>query len=449
VGLFKFRNFHSAAVIATGLVALSMSMSLGASRGAAAPEEHEASGSMKIMISLNDQRLNVYRGTELVSSTRVSTGKAGHRTPTGVFSILQKRKWHRSNIYSNAPMPYMQRLTWSGIALHEGYVPNYAASHGCIRIPGGFARKLFSSTRIGVHVVVSQEETKPVPITHSGLLQPRPLELITMDERKALVKWMNTEKPSTRWIPLPVKASSARFQLVSMSTGDSERKPAQAPARTVKKLSPREASLKMADLEYDLEQLNFYAEKSDEPLRILITQREQTDRVRDVQTMLLKLGYDAGEADGYIGQQTRKALRDYEKANEMEPSGEISKALVDKLHIDAKQEPVMSGHLYVRQAAERIFDAPVQIKDPETPLGTYLFTIRDFEPWDDQAKWLTMTAKQTQEGGARAALDRIELPAEVRGHLEKLLTPGSSLIISDGGLGPQAHDAAGFIALTN
>ena len=88
----------------------------------------------------------------------VSTGKKGHETPTGVFTILQKNKDHRSNLYDDAPMPYMQRLTWDGIALHSGNLPGYPASHGCVRMPDGFAKRLFAETELGMTVIVSNDK---------------------------------------------------------------------------------------------------------------------------------------------------------------------------------------------------------------------------------------------------------------------------------------------------
>lgn len=99
-----------------------------------------------ITISLASQRMDVFRNGTLWRSSPVSTGRRGKRTPTGVFAILQKKTFHRSNLYSNAPMPYMQRLTWSGIAIHAGRLPGYPASHGCIRVPKAFARELFRVT---------------------------------------------------------------------------------------------------------------------------------------------------------------------------------------------------------------------------------------------------------------------------------------------------------------
>lgn len=112
-------------------------------------DDGAAGGPLYLIVSIARQRVHVYRGDRLIGAASVSTGTKGHRTPTGHFPILQKRQWHRSNLYSNAPMPFMQRLTWDGIALHAGHNPGYPASHGCIRLPYAFARQLFALTRIG------------------------------------------------------------------------------------------------------------------------------------------------------------------------------------------------------------------------------------------------------------------------------------------------------------
>ncbi|HEY0131749.1 MAG TPA: L,D-transpeptidase family protein [Allosphingosinicella sp.] len=117
--------------------------------------ERSPAGEVEMVVSIPLQRAYVYRGGTLIGVTTVSTGKPGHRTPTGRFDILQKRPRHFSNLYNNAPMPFMQRLTWGGIALHAGQIPGRPASHGCVRLPLEFARNLFSVTRVGgsVHIV--------------------------------------------------------------------------------------------------------------------------------------------------------------------------------------------------------------------------------------------------------------------------------------------------------
>jgi hypothetical protein len=131
-------------------------------------------GPLVIAISIEKQTLKIYDSNGLFAETPVSTGMRGHATPTGVFSIIQKNKWHRSNLYSGAPMPYMQRITWSGVALHAGALPGYPASHGCIRLPTNFAQRLWSWTRLGARVIVTPGEVSPADFTHARLAARKP-----------------------------------------------------------------------------------------------------------------------------------------------------------------------------------------------------------------------------------------------------------------------------------
>jgi lipoprotein-anchoring transpeptidase ErfK/SrfK len=123
-------------------------------------------GPLIIAVSIGKQRVKVYDARGVFAEAPVSTGMAGHSTPMGVFSVIQKHKLHHSNIYSNAPMPYMQRITWSGVALHAGVLPGYPASHGCIRMPMGFAVKMWNWTKMGARVVVTPGETTPASFSH-------------------------------------------------------------------------------------------------------------------------------------------------------------------------------------------------------------------------------------------------------------------------------------------
>ena len=130
------------------------------------------SGPLLMVVSIDAQLAYVYRNGVLTGVSTVSTGKKGHETPTGVFTILQKNKDHFSNIYDNAPMPYMQRLTWGGIALHAGGLPGYPASHGCIRMPSEFARQLFEVTSTGMTVVVASTASELSNAAYPGFLAP-------------------------------------------------------------------------------------------------------------------------------------------------------------------------------------------------------------------------------------------------------------------------------------
>jgi lipoprotein-anchoring transpeptidase ErfK/SrfK len=113
-----------------------------------------STGRLFLVIDLSTQRAVLYRNGVPIAASTVSTGGKGRRTPTGVFTVLQKEVVHRSRTYDDAPMPYMQRLTWKGVAMHAGHVSGFPASHGCIRLPSGFARRLYSITRLGTPVMI-------------------------------------------------------------------------------------------------------------------------------------------------------------------------------------------------------------------------------------------------------------------------------------------------------
>jgi hypothetical protein len=129
-------------------------------------------GPLVMVISLDEQLAYLYRNGLRIGVSTVSTGKKGYETPTGVFTILQKHIDHRSNLYNDAPMPYMQRLTWGGVALHAGNLPGYPASHGCIRLPYEFARLLYQETNFSMTVVVAAEAKEQAELAHPGLFAP-------------------------------------------------------------------------------------------------------------------------------------------------------------------------------------------------------------------------------------------------------------------------------------
>src|SRR3954464_7013627 len=152
-----------------------------AKAGAAIKQEAtpKPQGPLIIAISIDQQKVRVYDANGLFAESPVSTGMKGRSTPMGVFSVIQKNKMHRSNIYSGAPMPYMQRITWSGVALHAGVLPGYPASHGCIRMPMAFAVKMWNWTRMGARVIITPGQITPASFSHPLLVAqkvvPQPL----------------------------------------------------------------------------------------------------------------------------------------------------------------------------------------------------------------------------------------------------------------------------------
>lgn len=178
------------------------------------------SGPMVMVISLAAQRAYVYRNGVRIGASTVSTGTPGHATPTGVFTILQKHEKHFSNRYNYAPMPFMQRLTWDGIALHAGHLPGYPASHGCVRLPLAFARQLFAATSMGMTVVIAEGSPSPTRLDGGDLLAP-----VTAAGRAAAhgprpaegaYRWTPQAAPSG---PVTLLVSSRDQRLVVMRNG--------------------------------------------------------------------------------------------------------------------------------------------------------------------------------------------------------------------------------------
>jgi hypothetical protein len=169
-------------------------------------------GPMLLIVNLETQRAVLYRNGVPIGASTASTGRPGYETPTGVFTILQKRVEHYSSKYDNAPMPYMQRLTWKGVALHAGHLPGYAASHGCIRLPAGFARLLYGVTSLGMTVVITDEATQP-------RLAPTPPILASGTEQvgqPGQIVWTPEKSPSG---PVSIVVSAADRRAVVLRNG--------------------------------------------------------------------------------------------------------------------------------------------------------------------------------------------------------------------------------------
>src|SRR6201996_7668816 len=138
-----------------------------------ATAQRQAGEPIMAIVSIKSQKVTFYDSEGWIYRAPVSTGTTGRETPAGVFALIEKDKDHHSSLYDDAWMPNMQRITWNGIALHGGPLPGYAASHGCVRMPFGFAEKLFDTTRIGMRVIISPDEAAPVEISHPTLLVPK------------------------------------------------------------------------------------------------------------------------------------------------------------------------------------------------------------------------------------------------------------------------------------
>lgn len=458
-------------------------------------------GPVQIVISIPEQRGYVYQGGKLVTSTRVSTGKRGHATPKGVFSILQKNRRHYSNLYNSAPMPYMQRITWSGVALHEGHVPNYPASHGCIRLPRGFAKKLFSFTKQGAHVIVTHDNVVPTSITHANLMQPAVSISESMPKDAEITGSLEDKKE----IKIPghvrrlkgrerIRASQRLLAYLGYKPGRADGDRGRDTVNAIRKFQSDfllPVTNKVTDEFFmflyrhvNREDVAMGRDKNNpahaaslaKPIRILVTRRTIREKSRDAQRLLAFLGYYKGEADGYIGRDTIKAIKRFQDEFFMKISGTVSDELLSALYKQANEGEVAMGHIYVRQDFREVFDMPMTIKDPNKPLGTHLFTAQHFEKGATKVEWQAQSLKEraakSKSAGkssirkkgkrkskevasipatvisASEALDRIVIPEEARKRISEMLTSGSSIVITDNGLGRETGRGTDFVVLT-
>ena len=421
---------------------------------------------MQIVVSLGRQKVTVYQDTQTVGHSRISSGKAGHRTPKGVFSIIQKRRYHRSNIYSGAPMPFMQRVTWSGIALHEGRLPGYAASHGCVRLPRQFARKLFKTTKMRTHVVIARDNPIPRAFSHPNLPGVPDLNDVQLAKLVTPSNWFREwirrrlERPRERKQKLPVHLVS------SASVG-----PAAHDARATsydKSVFHLAAMLHFDQSELVAHRHRVTRTRSAEPLRILVTRRTQRDRIWDVQRRLEVLGYDVGELDGQLGLQTIALLKSFQRDNNLRPTGYPDAVTRELLDSRAELPRPAAAMVYVRQGGRQIYAGPIEITRPDDPIGTHLYTLLDLDDEvDDAGAWTAMTLQakgrlpawskrvwqqrlaRIDAVDAHAAIGRIIFPAHVRAAIEDRLTPGSSLIIADRGSERETGLSTDFVVLTD
>lgn len=418
-------------------------------------------GPVIIAISIEKQQLKLYDQNGLFAETPVSTGMRGHSTPMGVFSIIQKNKYHRSNIYSGAPMPYMQRITWSGVALHAGVLPGYPASHGCIRMPMNFAMRMWGWTRMGARVIITPGEITPADFSHP-LLATRKTEPVaaasspqqhaetTPKSDKSAIADAALDKSDLRLTPIhdriePVRTADASGVLPQKSDADMTAKPDVATAPDDKQddakpadqtsEAPQDAP-KSADLK-DADQKNADPKADKDQTRM-------TEATASVTADPVSLPQE-GAAE-FIGPVKPR-------------SGHIAAFVSRK-----------TNKLYVRQNFEPWFETPVTIAASDRPLGTHVFTVRADKSDTDALRWSVVSLPAPSRAARPAndmprrkhavaaeaappappsspaeALGRLSVSDDAMKRIASALAPGGSLIVSDQGLGDETGRGTDFI----
>jgi hypothetical protein len=416
------------------LIVLTADTSAREARRAPAREEvasRQAGEPVMAIVSIASQQVTFYDSDGWVLRAPVSTGATDYETPAGIFAIVQKKKDHRSNMYDDAWMPHMQRITWNGIALHGGPLPGHAASHGCVRLPFGFAQTLFDRTRIGMRVIIAPEDATPVPFSHPALPVPSP-------EALAVAR--------TRAEPLAREAAEA-------AKSDDEAKRAAA-------IAAREA----ATLTAALRKLELSKKRADAELasadRALMTAR--TDQTRMQAEGLKRRAAELGRQFDAMSVEARQSLETSNAAKQAAEAAEIKKTDAAKAADAANLalEPVSiyvsraTQKLYVRRATRKpvrdggeVFDAsievPVDIRNPGKPIGTHIFTAMARE--GAGLRWSAVTIDKGDD--ARSALDRITIPQEVLDRIAPTASPRSSIIVSDEPLSAETNYRTEFVAV--
>jgi hypothetical protein len=449
-------------------------------------------GPVLAVVSLANQRISVYGSAGLIGQSPVSTGMPGYRTPAGVFSILQKHKFHRSNIYWNAPMPFMQRITWSGVTLHAGPIPGYPASHGCIRLPQQFAVKLWGLTKIGARVVVAPADASVLNIQSGQLpvakLQPAPEGATGLGEtaKSEVIRPGQLAQPirvadasasgasgRTRLLNPMERAKMVRELAVADATAKAKAAKQAAEAATLKVAAAKSAGAAWraseAVLATALSRRNAAAKAVDQTTPSLSPSAERALAAADSKLAEAeKLSQDARALEA---QETAAAVAAATSAAEAEQASRA--AAVALKTAERGTEPISiliskkAGRLYIRQSWAPIYETPVAFKDPGQPIGTHVYLAMASEGSGESLRWLSVSlapsaqarkgAKSRAQGPASSeplpetaasALQRFELPEEAKRFIEDKLWIGASLIISDEGLSNETGTYTDFIVLT-
>jgi len=379
-------------------------------------------GVQQIFISINQQKLHLYSDGMHVADTSIATGVPSLPTPLGVFSVIQKQVFHRSNIYSNAPMPFMQRITWSGVAMHEGENIGHPASHGCVRMPREFAMRLYGVTKLGVRVIIARTELRPAEFAdpHLFVHKDKPAAPAVAEAVKT-AQSLDSGKTIDAAAGNASVAKPAELGLRVSSDGAASADPPDPPAATVVQAAP-------------------VARAGAAPLDTAPTPFGKPAIVRDAPAKNTPIAI-------FISRKEKK--------------------------------------IYVRQNFQPLFDASVSIAHPDQPLGTHVFTAMAFLGGDRTAlRWNVVSlpgepppkaARHTEyedrferhsgrrhheEASARPVtelpppltpaevLARIDIPQDVIDHIAEMMVPGSSLIVSDQGLGDETGEGTDFVVVT-
>ena len=438
-------HWRPAAIVTLATVAALTALTADAAPKQARPAQpqeatapRDAGEPLMAIVSIKSQQVTFYDAEGWILRAPVSTGTEGRETPAGVFAIVERKPDHRSNMYDDAWMPHLQRITWNGIALHGGPLPGYAASHGCVRMPFGFAEKLFDKTRIGMRVIISPNDAAPVEFSHPALFVPK-AEAIAAASARA--------EPLAR-----EAAEAARAAEEAKRTAATTARETASLTSSLRKL---ELLKRSADAEFASADKTLAAIKTDQAkARAEDRKQKAAAKATEAVTRL-----DTAKADAKSKLDAAAAAKDAAKAAEARKAASAKAASEAKLAL----EPVSiyisraTQKLYVRRNTHKpapdgggeVFDSsievPVTIRNPDRPIGTHVFTAVARN--DTGLRWTAVTIDDANN--AKDALDRITIPQDVVNRIAPTALPRSSIIISDEPLSAETNYRTEFVAVLN
>jgi L,D-transpeptidase catalytic domain len=468
--------------------------------------QRDAGEPIMAVISIKSQQVTIYDAEGWILRAPVSTGTTGRETPAGIFSVVEKDKDHHSNLYDDASMPNMQRITWSGIAMHGGPLPGHPASHGCVRLPYDFAENLFDKTPMGMRVIISPDDAEPVAFSDPALFAPdadaiaaapgRAEKLAVeateaakaADEaKKAAIEAQRstvalaTSLRKQEWIKTRADAELAFAEKAvagaraNQAGAEGQKQKAAAKAQELgTQLDTAKADAKSkadaagappdaaaareaATLTASLRKLELLKTRADAELasadKVLAAANANLTRAEDqkqkaaAKAAEFKTQLDAAKAEAKSKLDAAAAAQSAAKAAEAKRTDTGKAARDAKLAL----EPVSlfisrkTQRIYVRHGIEPGYDLPVTIRDPDKPLGTHIFTA--MARTDGGLRWTAVTIDSGDD--AKDALDRITIPQEVLDRVAPTAMPRSSIVISDEPLNRETNYRTEFVVVLN
>lgn len=440
--------------------------------------------SLLAVVSIAKQRITIYGPQGVIGHSPVSTGMRGHDTPTGVFTILQKNRFHRSNIYSGAPMPFMQRLTWSGVALHAGALPGYPASHGCVRLPASFAQDLWDTTRLGARVVIVPDDEHPKEVSHTRL--PAPTLLPATAELGQPVKTAAIESdeksdatPASaepRLLNPVERARASKAVLAADAASKLQEAKARVATSAVKAREAnvaiaalRNAERQVADAQARVAYLEKFAAAQRHPAaieRAKAMQAEAEDKLaaataaiapaQDREKIATEEAFEAARL-AWTAEKDSEAATVAAKSAEKASSGDPISIFVSR----------KTGRVQVRQGWETLHDAPATFKEAAAPLGTHVYVALEPVGKGESLRWISVSLsggdavrEPMYRRGAKPAppaprstetaetvLDKFEIGPDTAKFISERLWTGATLIVSDQGPSHETGKHTDFVIL--